>query len=53
MEAAARDGGDVEAARQAFVEAGLAVRAHPIWQEARRAGCHHQTAQALTDAVRD
>jgi hypothetical protein len=53
MEAAARGGGDVGAAQQAYLEAGLAVHAHPLWEEARNGKCHHQTAQALTDTVRD
>lgn len=53
MEAAARDGEDVEPARQAFLDAASAVQAHPLLEQARQEGCRHQTWQALLDAVRD
>jgi hypothetical protein len=52
METAARDGEDVDAARTAYIDAALAVRAHPIWEQARQEGCHHQTWQALKDAAK-
>ncbi|MGE7438004.1 hypothetical protein [Kitasatospora sp. NPDC001175] len=39
--------------RDAYMEAALAVRAHPLWEQARAEGCHAQTWQALIDAVKE
>jgi hypothetical protein len=52
MEAAARTGGDLDAARQAFIDAALTVEAHPLLEQARQEGCRYQTWQALLDAVK-
>jgi len=53
MEAASRDGGDVDAAREAYLAAGQDVYSHPLLEQARQEGCHAQTWQALKDATRD
>ncbi|MFG3051928.1 hypothetical protein ACGFZP_13385 [Kitasatospora sp. NPDC048239] len=45
--------GDVDAAREVYVAASLALRAHPIWEEARQGACHAQTWQASLDAAKD
>jgi len=46
---------DLDRLREAHIGAALAVRAHPIWEQARTAAepCHAQTWQALKDAVRE
>ncbi|MEU4296329.1 hypothetical protein [Kitasatospora aureofaciens] len=45
-------GGDVDAARDRYVTAALALRAHPIWEEARAGACYAQTWQASLDAAK-
>ncbi|MFJ8474184.1 hypothetical protein [Kitasatospora sp. NPDC094011] len=52
MTAVREAGGDVDAARDAYVEAALTLRAHPIWEEARTAACYAQTWQASMDAAK-
>ncbi|MFH8380626.1 hypothetical protein ACH4E7_06750 [Kitasatospora sp. NPDC018058] len=52
MTATREAGGDVDAARDAYVDRALALRAHPIWEEARGAGCYAQTWQASLDAAK-
>ncbi|MFB7908096.1 hypothetical protein ACFC1T_16825 [Kitasatospora sp. NPDC056076] len=44
--------GDVNAARDAYVDRVLALRAHPIWEEARTGACYAQTWQASLDAAK-
>lgn len=46
--------GDVDAARDVYVQAVLALRAHPIWEQARTAAepCYAQTWQASLDAAK-
>ncbi|GAA2245144.1 hypothetical protein GCM10010430_28750 [Kitasatospora cystarginea] len=39
--------------RDAYLEATLAVRAHPLWELARVEACHAQTWQALIDALKE
>lgn len=53
METAARGDGDLDAARDAFIDAALLVEAHPLLEQARTEGCRHQTWQALIDTVRE
>jgi hypothetical protein len=47
-------GGDVDAARDVYVQAMLALRAHPIWEQARTAAepCYAQTWQASLDRAK-
>lgn len=52
MTATRHAGGDVDAARAEYVERALVLRAHPIWEEARGAGCYAQTWQASLDAAK-
>jgi hypothetical protein len=52
MTAAREAGGDVDAARAEYVDRALALRAHPIWEEARAASCYAQTWQASLDAAK-
>ncbi|MQS14532.1 hypothetical protein F7Q99_20255 [Streptomyces kaniharaensis] len=52
MTTAREQGGDVDAARDAYVEAALALRAHPIWEPARQNGKHHRLWQASLDAAK-
>jgi hypothetical protein len=52
MTVAREQGGDVDAAREAYVQAALALRAHPIWEPARQAGRYHAVWQASIDAAR-
>lgn len=54
MIAAREQGGDVDAAREAYVARVIALRAHPIWEQARTAAepCHAQTWQASLDAAK-
>ncbi|MEU1418358.1 hypothetical protein [Kitasatospora sp. NPDC005751] len=46
--------GDVDAARDLYVQAMLALRAHPIWEQARTAAepCYAQTWQASLDRAK-
>lgn len=53
METAARDDGDITAARDAFIDASLPVHAHPLLEQARQEGCYAQTWQALIDATKE
>jgi hypothetical protein len=54
MTEAREAGGDVDAAREQYVQAALALRAHPIWEQARTAAepCYAQTWQASLDAAK-
>ncbi|MFD9690964.1 hypothetical protein ACFWXO_34970 [Kitasatospora sp. NPDC059088] len=52
MTAAREADGDVNAARDAYVDRVLALRAHPIWEEARTAACYAQTWQASLDPAK-
>ncbi|WBP89550.1 hypothetical protein [Kitasatospora cathayae] len=45
-------GGDVDAARDTYIDRALTLRAHPIWEEARAAACYAQTWQASLDAAK-
>ncbi|MFD5916161.1 hypothetical protein ACFVYP_07125 [Kitasatospora sp. NPDC058201] len=45
-------GGDVDVARAAYVEAMLALRAHPIWVQAQAEACYAQTWQASLEAAK-
>ncbi|GAA2825503.1 hypothetical protein RMN57_13320 [Kitasatospora sp. CM 4170] len=49
---AREQGGDVDAAREQYVAAALALRAHPIWPEAQAAQAHAQTWQASLDRAK-
>nr|BEK68873.1 hypothetical protein KPHV_61000 [Kitasatospora purpeofusca] len=53
MTTAREQGGDVDAAREAYVQAALALRAHPVWEPARQAGEYHAVWQASIDAARE
>lgn len=44
---------ELDRLRDANITAALAVRADPLWEQARVEGCHAQTWQALKDAVRE
>ncbi|MFD7413548.1 hypothetical protein [Kitasatospora purpeofusca] len=51
---AREQGGDVDAARDVYVQQMLALRAHPIWEQARTATepCYAQTWQASLDKAK-
>ncbi|MFE6865997.1 hypothetical protein ACFVFS_05535 [Kitasatospora sp. NPDC057692] len=52
MTAVREQGGDVDVARDAYVEAALVLRAHPFWETARQAGEHHTMWQKSINAAR-
>ncbi|MEU8920278.1 hypothetical protein AB0D10_04980 [Kitasatospora sp. NPDC048545] len=52
MEKARLEGGDVEAAREAYLQAASALQAHPFWEERRQAGQHQAFWQASLDAAK-
>ncbi|MBV6697421.1 hypothetical protein KV557_09825 [Kitasatospora aureofaciens] len=52
MTTAREQGGDVDAAREEYVTAALALRAHPIWEQGRQDGQHHKLWQASLDAAK-
>ncbi|MEV8324492.1 hypothetical protein [Kitasatospora sp. NPDC056731] len=45
-------GGDVDAARAAFLEAAATLEAHPFWEEQRQAGRRQAVWQASLDAAK-
>ncbi|MGA5820787.1 hypothetical protein ACPC54_23340 [Kitasatospora sp. NPDC094028] len=45
-------GGDVEAAREVYLQAAAALEAHPYWEQARQAGTRHKAWQASLDAAK-
>lgn len=52
MTEAREAGGDVEAAREAYLAAAAALHAHPFWEERRKAGQHQGFWQASLDAAK-
>lgn len=48
----AAESAELDRLRDAYIEAATAVRAHPIWQEARAQQAHGATWQALRDAAK-
>ncbi|MFJ5070268.1 hypothetical protein ACIQC7_28045 [Kitasatospora sp. NPDC088556] len=52
MTTAREAGGDVEAAREAYLAAADALQAHPFWEERRLAGQHQGFWQASLDAAK-
>lgn len=45
-------GGDVEAARETYLQAAAVLDAHPYWEQARQAGNHYKARQASLDAAK-
>lgn len=52
MTEARKAGGDVEAAREAYLAAAAALEAAPYWEEARQAGTRHALWQASLKAAK-